>query len=163
MRKKSLLSIALGVMVMLAGVQNLYGQSSNVIDEHYKAINNHDIKTIASEYAGDAQAFSPNWEGAKVGPDGATDTFTRYFRSTPDLSYTVNNRISTGNSVVVEYTFTGTLSAPEAGTPDYMKGKKYTLQGCAVFILKDNKIAKETNYFDQVAFLRQVGFFDQNH
>ncbi|HVS91500.1 MAG TPA: ester cyclase [Mucilaginibacter sp.] len=71
--------------------------------------------------------------------------------------------ITSGNSVVVEYTFTGTLSAPEAGTPDYMKNKKYTLQGCAVFGLKDNKIVKETNYFDQVAFLRQVGFFDQTH
>jgi hypothetical protein len=41
-----------------------------------------------------------------------------------------------------------------------MRGKKYTLQGCAVFVLKDNKIVKETDYFDQVAFLRQAGFFD---
>ncbi|MBS1501536.1 MAG: ester cyclase [Bacteroidetes bacterium] len=155
--------LACGIFILLAGIQNAYGQTSNVIDEHYKAINNHDVKTIAAEYAADAQAFSPNWQGAKVGPDGATDTFSRYFKSTPDLSYTVNNTINSGNSVVVEYIFTGTLSAPEAGTPGYMKNKKYTLQGCAVFVLKDNKIIKETNYFDQVAFLRQVGFFDQNH
>jgi hypothetical protein len=63
----------------------------------------------------------------------------------------------------VEYTFGGTLSNPEAGTPEYMKDKKYMTQGCVIFVLKGNKIVKETNYFDQVAFLRQVGFFDQNH
>jgi steroid delta-isomerase-like uncharacterized protein len=154
--------ILLYSVILLAGFQTVRGQTSNVIDEHYKAINNHDVKTIATEYTADAQAFSPNWEGAKVGPDGATDTFTRYFKSTPDLSYTVTNSVIGGNSVTVEYTFTGTLSSPEAGTPDYMKGKKYTLQGCAIFVLKDNKIVKETNYFDQVAFLRQVGFFDQH-
>jgi hypothetical protein len=57
----------------------------------------------------------------------------------------------------------GTMSDPKGGEPDYMKGKKYTLKACAIFVLKDNKIVKETDYFDHVAFLRQVGFFDQNH
>lgn len=135
----------------------------NVIDEHYKAINAHDVKTIASEYATDAQLFSPNWEGAEKGIEGAKGVFTRYFKSTPDLAYTVINIINAGNTAIVEYKFSGTLSNPEAGTPDYMKGKKYTLLGCAIFVLKDNKIIKETDYFDQAAFLRHAGFFDQNH
>jgi len=42
-----------------------------------------------------------------------------------------------------------------------MKGKKYTLNYCAILTISKNKITKETDYFDQVAFLRQVGFFDQ--
>jgi ketosteroid isomerase-like protein len=42
-----------------------------------------------------------------------------------------------------------------------MKGKKYTINYCAIFTIKNGKIVKETDYFDQVAFLRQVGFFDQ--
>jgi steroid delta-isomerase-like uncharacterized protein len=144
-------------------IANCASAQSNIIEEHYKAINAHDVQSIASGYAADAQLFSPNWEGAEKGVEGATGVFTRYFKSTPDLAYTVSNTINANNTIIVEYTFSGTLNAPEAGTPDYMKGKKYTLQGCAVFILKDNKIVKETNYFDQVAFLRQVGFFDQNH
>ncbi|MGZ3776398.1 MAG: nuclear transport factor 2 family protein [Mucilaginibacter sp.] len=144
-------------------IANFASAQSTLIDEHYKAINNHDVTTIAAEYATDAQLFSPNWEGAEKGIEGAKGVFTRYFKSTPDLVYTVTNTINANNAIIVEYTFSGTLSAPEAGTPDYMKGKKYTLQGCAIFVLKDNKIVKETNYFDQVAFLRQVGFFDQNH
>ncbi|MFI5161528.1 MAG: nuclear transport factor 2 family protein [Sphingobacteriales bacterium] len=148
---------------MLAFTANFVLAQSTLIEDHYKAINAHDVKTIAAEYTTDAQLFSPNWEGAEKGIEGATGVFTRYFKSTPDLIYTVTNTINAGNTVTVEYAFTGTLSNPETGTPDYMKGKKYTLNGCAIFELKDNKIVKETNYFDQVAFLRQVGFFDQNH
>lgn len=136
---------------------------SSVIAGHFKAINNHDVKAVAATYAADAQVFSPNWEGAKTGQDSVANIYSRYFKSTPDLVYNVLNTINTGNIITVEYSFSGTLSNPEGGTPDYMKGKKYTLQGCAIFILKDNKIIKETNYFDQVSFLKQVGFFDQNH
>ncbi|MBS1531361.1 MAG: nuclear transport factor 2 family protein [Bacteroidetes bacterium] len=157
------MNLKLFFAAMLALTVNVALAQSNLIDEHYKAINAHDVKTIASEYAVDAQIFSPNWEGAKNGAEGATEVYSRYFKSTPNLVYTITNTINVGNTVVIEYTFSGTLSNPEAGTPDYMKGKKYTTQGCAVFVLKDNKIVKETDYFDQVAFLRQVGFFDQNH
>jgi steroid delta-isomerase-like uncharacterized protein len=146
-------------VMFLAMPVNFALAQSNLIEEHYKAINAHNVKTIASEYADDAQIFSPNWEGAEKGIDGATNVFTRYFKSTPDLAYTVTNTINANSSIVVEYSFSGTLSNPENGTPDYMKGKKYVLKGCAVF----DKIVKETDYFDQVAFLRQVGFFDQNH
>ena len=149
--------------ILLAGTANFAMAQSNLIEDHYKALNAHDVKAVASEYAAEAQIFSPNWDGSKNGGEGAAEVYSRYFKSTPDLAYTVTNTINAGNTVVVEYTFSGTLSNPEAGTPDYMKGKKYTTQGCAVFVLKDNKIVKETDYFDQVAFLRQVGFFDQNH
>jgi len=149
--------------ILLAGTASIAMAQSNLIEEHYKAINAHDIKAIASGYAADSQLISPNSEGAVNGIEGATNFFTRYFKSTPDLAYTVTNMITANNNVIIEYTFAGILSNPEAGTPGYMKGKKYTLKGCAIFEIKDNKIVKETNYFDQVAFLRQVGFFDQDH
>jgi steroid delta-isomerase-like uncharacterized protein len=161
MSKPFILSFTAG-MLLLFSIGKAMAQST-VIDEHFKAINNHDIKAVVATYTSDAQVFSPNWEGAKVGQDSVSNVFSRYFKSTPDLVYKMINTINAGNKITVEYSFSGTLSNPEGGTPDYMKGKKYTLQGCAIFILKGNKIVKETNYFDQVAFLKQVGFFDQNH
>jgi steroid delta-isomerase-like uncharacterized protein len=141
---------------------NVYCQSAAVINSHFDALIQHDVKAIASGYADTAKVFSPNWEGAKIGPAGLTETYNRYFASTPDLTYEVNHIINAGSEVIVQFTESGTLSNPEKGTPDYMKGKKYTLACCAVFSVKKNKIVGETDYFDQVAFLRQVGFFDQH-
>jgi len=155
-------------MILLSGTAFLlmaaqaHAQSSAVINAHFNALTKHDVKAIASGYADSAKVYSPNWEGAKIGPAGLTETYNRYFASTPDLAYKINHIINAGNEVIVQFTQSGTLSNPESGTPDYMKGKKYTLDCCAVFSVKDNKITSESDYFDQVAFLRQVGFFDQH-
>lgn len=137
-------------------------QTPAVITNHFDALTRHDVKAIAAGYADTAKILSPNWEGAKTGPSDIAQVYTRYFASTPDLSYKVTHITNAGNEIVAQYTVSGTLSAPEAGTPDYMKDKKYTLDYCAVFSIKNNLIAGERDYFDQVAFLRQVGFFDQH-
>jgi steroid delta-isomerase-like uncharacterized protein len=148
---------------LFAFAQNVCGQSSKLIDDHFKALTNHDIKAIASGYADDAEVYSPNWEGAKAGLAGVTEVYSRYFKSTPDLWYKVTRVIITGEAIVVEFTSGGTLSNPEGNTPAYMKDKKYTLNYCAVFTIKNGKIVREADYFDQVAFLKQVGFFDQRN
>lgn len=157
---KPLVAFCLFVSLVTAGY-SVCGQSSKLIDDHFKALSNHDVKAIAAGYADSAKVYSPNWEGAKTGPAGVTEVYTRYFASTPDLAYKVIDVINAGQNIVVEYTSGGTLSNPEGSTPAYMKDKKYTLNYCAVFTIKNGKIIKETDYFDQVAFLRQVGFFDQ--
>jgi len=138
-----------------------FSQTSKLIDDHFKALSQHDVKAIAAGYSDDAKIYSPNWEGEKAGQTGITEVYSRYFSSTPDLSYKVTNIIYGGDNVVAEYVSSGTLSNPEKNTPDYMKGKKYSLNYCAIFTIKNGKIVKESDYFDQVAFLRQVGFFDQ--
>ncbi len=138
-----------------------YSQATKLIDDHFAALAKHDVKAIAVGYADDAQVYSPNWEGVKTGPAGVTEVYTRYFLSTPDLSYKITHTIDAGENIIVEYTCGGTLSNPESGTPAYMKDKKYSINYCAIFTVKNGKIVRETDYFDQVAFLRQVGFFDQ--
>jgi steroid delta-isomerase-like uncharacterized protein len=152
---------SLFVLLLLAAA-NAYSQSSKLIDDHFKALIGHDVKAIAAGYDDSCKVYSPNWEGAKTGVAGITEVYSRYFSSTPDIVYKVMNIIYAGENIVAEYTSGGTLSNPEGATPDYMKGKKYMLNYCAVFTIKNNKIIKETDYFDQVAFLRQVGFFDQH-
>jgi steroid delta-isomerase-like uncharacterized protein len=162
MKFKTLSLMALALSPLLTINSKVYSQSANPIDAHFKALIGHDVPAIAAGYADDAEIYSPNWEGAKKGGEGVTEVYSRYFKSTPDMAYKVTRVISAGNDVVVEYTSTGTLSDPENGTPAYMKDKKYTVNYCAVFTLKNGKIIREADYFDQVAFLRQVGFFDQH-
>src|SRR5258708_2672301 len=103
-----------------------YCQTPVVITEHFNALSKHDVKAIGAGYADSAKVYSPNWEGAKTGPPGLTEVYTRYFTSTPDLNYSVTHIVNAGENVVVEYTSSGTLSNPEGNTPAYMKDKKYT-------------------------------------
>ena len=150
------------VIFLVLSVQLTKAQTTDLISEHFKLLNSHDINGLAREYAIDAMIYSPNWEGPKIGPPGITEVYSRYYKTTPDLAYAVRNIIKSGDNIIVQYSWGGTMSKPENGEPAYMEGKKYTLECCAIFVIKNNKIIKETNYFDQVAYLRQVGFFDKH-
>lgn len=152
---------ALLFITFLTGIAIAKAQTPKVILDHFDALMAHNVKKVVSGYADYAKMFSPNWEGAKTGSDGINEVYSRYFASTPDMKFVVTKVIVADENVVAEYHVSGTLSNPEKGTPEYMRGKKYELDYCAVFTVFKEKITKETDYFDQLAFLRQVGFFDQ--
>jgi len=50
--------------ILLGGYVNAFGQSSKLIDDHFKALASHNVKAIAMGYADSAKVYSPNWEGA---------------------------------------------------------------------------------------------------
>ncbi len=166
--KKLKTKICIRLIVCCVAVFNLYSANSQSVKES-KAIaikwidlvNKHDSIGLTDLYSNDAQISSPNWEGTKIGQAEVRGVYSRYFTSTPDLQHTINNIISTDTAVIIEYNFFGTLSNPEHNTPDYMRGKKYSLSACTVMSIRKGKITRQGSYFDQVAFLRQVGFFEQ--
>lgn len=160
--KLKLKPFAISITVILLFIISISAFSQQkVIEEHFKSLNKHDVAAITSGYSPDAQMYSANWEGVKTGSADINEVYKRYFQSSPDLVYKITHVINANDNVVVEYTTSGTLSNPEAQTPSYMKDKKYVLNYCAIYSIKNDKIIKETDYFDQVAFLRQVGFFEQ--
>ena len=164
MKKILAFYLILGLVGMYNPLQAQSGQENmrKLANAWMDALNRHDTDAIAKMYAADAQMESPNWEGVKTGPASARDTYRRYFTSTPDLQHTLTHLIVTDSNIVIEYISTGSLLNPEKNTPEYMRGKKYTLQNCTRLDVRNGKIEKQINYFDQVAFLRQVGFFDQH-
>jgi steroid delta-isomerase-like uncharacterized protein len=127
------------------------------------AMNQHDLEGIGKFYADSARIQSTGFEPTEIGPSGIQGVYKRYFTSTPDLRFEISRITTTEGAAVIEYTSAGTLqqSPLEDVIPAYMVGKKYTLQNCTRIDIKDGKIVSEMTYFDQVAFLRQMGFFDQ--
>lgn len=124
-------------------------------------LNRHDTLALAALYDDSARLRSPNWEGVRTGPAAVREVYRRYFTGTPDLEHQLTHLVCTDSSIVIEYLSRGTFLHPEEGTPAYMKGKRYELQNCTRLDLSKGKIIRQVNYFDQVSFLRQMGFFDQ--
>jgi steroid delta-isomerase-like uncharacterized protein len=148
--------------------KNVYSQSKSSTDENRKmamlwiqTINRHDTAALSRFYDNQVQLESPNWEGTKTGKAELTEIYRRYFSSTPDLRYDLSNVIATDSALVIEYRSYGTLLNPEQNAPAYMKGKAYSLQNCTRMDIRNGKIIKQSSYFDQVAFLRQMGFFER--
>jgi steroid delta-isomerase-like uncharacterized protein len=144
---------------------SLIAQSTNtkLATAWIDALNRHDLDALSMFYTDSIQLESPNWDGTKIGKAEAKELYRRYFSSTPDIKYELTHIIETPAAIVVEYISSGTFKNPENGSPEYMRDKKYTLKNCTRIDLEAGKMSREVSYFDQVAFLRQVGFFDQTH
>ena len=158
------------ILIFAFSVNNTFGQAdikSKIADNRkialawIETLNKHDTITLTSFYDDKVQVESPNWEGIKTGKEVVRNTYSRYFASTPDLEHELQNIIATDSAIVIEYRSFGTLSHPEQNTPDYMRGKKYTLQNCTRMDIRNGKITRQATYFDQVAFLKQMGFFER--
>lgn len=134
----------------------------DTVDRYFKALNKHDTVQIANFFADTAKLESPNWDGSKKGPAGAKEVYGRYFASTPDLKFTITQLTIGPSTAVVEYTTEGTLQKAEAGTPAYMLGKKYVLKNITRLNVEGGKIIDSESYFDQVSFLKQMGFFEKH-
>jgi len=126
-----------------------------------ETLNRHDTDALILFYDEHVQLESPNWEGVKTGNKEAKEIYSRYFTSTPDLINELVHLVATDSVIVIEYHSSGTLQKNEANVPEYMRGKKYSLNNCTRMDIRNGKIVYQVNYFDQVSFLRQMGFFDK--
>ncbi len=164
---KNIKKLFIGITVIFLFIAHpSFAQKENDINRKFAEtwisnLNSHDTVAIANMYADDAYIESPNWEEVKRGPSAIREIYKRYFISSPDLKFTIINIITNDTAIVIEYYSSGTMQNLEGNAPEYMRGKKYTLKNCARMNMKNGKITEQRYYFDQVSFLKQVGFFDQ--
>jgi ketosteroid isomerase-like protein len=114
-------------------------QSKQLIDEHFRYLNDHDLKSLVAQYADKAKITTSDWDGESYGPQGADQIFHQLFYVSPDAKYLVGNVINIDSTVVVEYDVVGLKE--KAGSPI-----RYDLHNCSIFRIKDNKIAAEATY-----------------
>lgn len=117
---------------------------------------------LVKDYDPSVQVTSSAWAGIHNGTREMMFDYARYFQETPDLKYDIEHVYFSADSIVtVEYTTSGTVTNTGKDTPLAMIGKKYILNNCTIFTIRDNRVVKEATYFDQFAFLKQMGLFDQ--
>jgi steroid delta-isomerase-like uncharacterized protein len=138
------------------------GDLKEMVQNHFNALNRHDVKALVAGYDKKVEITSSAAEGISRGSESVQKAYEGYFQSSPDLKYDVAAVHYSNNGVVtVEYTASGTMKSITSGMPAYMLGKRYIINYCAIFTVQNGKIIKESTYFDQVSFLKQMGFFDQ--
>jgi steroid delta-isomerase-like uncharacterized protein len=162
--KKSLLLTSFVCLAMSACKDSYPRISMEIVRERFEAFNKHDLKDLNLYYTDSATLETSSLESRQNGLAAVREAYVRYFKSSPDLKYEITHIGCSGDTAVfVEFLSTGTILSREAGVPEYMLGKKYVLKNCSVFKMKDHKITAERSYFDQVAFLKQMGFFEQSN
>jgi ketosteroid isomerase-like protein len=114
-------------------------RSRQLVDEHFRYLNDHDLKSIVAQYADKARITTTGFDGESFGPRGADQVFHQLFYISPDAKYLVDKVINTDSTIVVEYDVVGLRD--KAGNPI-----RYDQRSCSIFRIKDNKIASESTY-----------------
>lgn len=121
-------------------------QSALLIQEHFRYLNDHDLKSLVSQYGPKANITSSDWKGTANGPTGADEIFHLEFYVSPDAKYLVDKTINTDSTVVVEYDVIG-LKDKDNGNV------RYDVRKASIFRIDDkNQISSEATYVNKMAY-----------
>jgi steroid delta-isomerase-like uncharacterized protein len=94
--------------------------------------------------------------GVKRGPAEYRGFFEELFRAVPDSQFIVTRVTANAEVATVEWRFEGTFSGgPFQGIE--ATGRRLEIRGCDCLEIEDDKILKNTAYYDGMQFARSVG------
>ena len=135
-------------------------QARKSIDAFNKGNLDEWMKTVAD----DAELVTP-MAGTIKGRNAIKGYFVQMRETFPDAHLDVHKMIAEGNTVVVEYTFTGTHKGPmRTATGETIPATNKTLTGPALDIAvigDDGKLKSLRQYFDTARGLQQLGLMPQ--
>jgi predicted ester cyclase len=129
-------------------------------DKHYEGVTSGDLDKAASMMADDVENILP---GAPPGAANGLEAFRAFAKpfasGFPDSAMENMTTIEAGDTIITEGLFTGTntgpLETPMGTLP--ATGKKISLPFADIFVARDHKFVKHHLYFDQAAFMAQLG------
>lgn len=89
------------------------------------------------------------------GHEGARPFIEMYIKAFPDLRFSIDQMIASGDYVISRYTATGTHKGDLAGIPP--TGRHAETHGCVVAEIKNGRILRQWLYWDSAHLLRQLG------
>lgn len=130
----------------------------DVADRWMRAFNAHDEEGTRALTAPDARLTAPP-DITLEGEPAVTGYGMAWLNAFPDARITVTHQTSGGSTVVQEFTFEGTHSAPFTGPTGEIPATNQRLvgRGAQAVDVRDGRISDVRLYFDQIQVLTQLG------
>lgn len=135
------------------------GQAREAMDRLTEAMTaSRDVAAIADCFAEDAVATTP--DGQLRGRDAIAAYMGDFTVALPDSGFDYEHEYEAGDTAVDEGWFHGTNTGPlklPGGQTLPPTGKPVRIHGCDIATVKDGRIIDYRLYFDELAFLDQLG------
>jgi len=140
------------VVILMGSVEDNIKAAKTFVD----AMNKHDADLLGSVCNEDAVATELAFPDEHfTGRKNIVEGYRELFEAFPDCDTKILSTIADENGVVFEVTWVGTNTADFRGTP--ATNKKITLPISYVFHMKDGKINKIREYYDELTYEQQSG------
>ena len=156
--KKSIQLFALALTLLFFSCDSNEKHVQNNIDMYSKTwdeiINQGNLEAINDSNfdAGITAIMSPE---NIVGIDAFKDYYSNFVNGFSNKEFTIVDIFGQGDKLVKHWRFKGTNTGEFFGMP--ATGKNIDIEGTTLVEMKDGKIAKEQDFFDNMVFLQQLG------
>lgn len=133
-------------------------EARRVFDRVTEAVVSKDLETLATLYAPDAVAITP--EGEIRGRAQIVGYFKQFMDACPDLRWESLHAHESGNTAVDEGFVVGTHTGPLAmptGETIPPTGRQLRLRECDIATVDDGVVTSHRFYYDQMEVLGQLG------
>lgn len=138
------------------------GQGRDAVQRFYDAFGRGDLDAAEEAFTSDSTHIEPL--GGTMDLASWREYGQTFKDGLPDAHMEVENILEVGDQVAVEARFVGThtqpLMTPQGEVPP--SGKSIDLSFCEFVQIRDGKIAEHRVYYDQVAFMTQLGLMPES-
>lgn len=131
-------------------------QSTQLIRDYYQAFNNGDMEAFLGLLS-DEVAHDINQGGRETGKAAFADFMARmnrhYREQLTDIQILVSED---GSRAAAEFVVLGEYLSTDQGLPE-ARGQRYRLPAGAFFEIRDNRVARISNYYNLNDWIAQVG------
>lgn len=163
---RSVLTTAVGGLLVIIGCATPGGPSAaadtsmmQAFQEYKAAWNNHDVQALVAFYGNRGTLSNPGT--GKMPPQATAQWLKGFFTAIPDFKVRVVSANPISNRMLAEqWVISGTWKNPFPGGPLKGKqptGKSFTVPGATFLTWQGDQIVSDTQYYDQMAFLTQIG------
>ena len=169
MKKIILLSITTFLLVGCKEELNKECESlAKVSEQTDKNINNYKMAWNAFFETRDSNAINTDSfdeqvtvvtaEGNITGIEAFRDYYNNYLTGLSDAKFNVVDILGQGDKILKHWNFKGTHDGELFGIP--ATNKKVDISGATMVLMKDGKVIKEQDFFDNYSFLTQLGLLE---
>jgi steroid delta-isomerase-like uncharacterized protein len=136
----------------------------SLVEKHYENVATANLEAEAEIFSPDVVTVEPA-AGTLQGLAAFTAYEQGFHHAFPDGRLTLTSAVASGNTIAAEGTFTGTHTGPLIGPAGEIPPTHRTLElpFADFFEVEGGRITHHRIYYDQVAFLRQLGLLPHPH
>jgi steroid delta-isomerase-like uncharacterized protein len=138
------------------------GQARDVVEQWWSLFETDRLADTAAICQPDVDVLLPGGN-RQHGPGEVVAALRPFREAFPDIRHQILDVVESGNKIAVELTVTGihtgTFRTPQGDVPP--TGRTIVWEAVDIVTLRDGKIASWHTYFDQLAFLAQLGLLPE--
>ena len=130
-------------------------EMNRVFDNWAAAWASHDAEKVVGLFTDDCMFEDVTFELSVRGKEQLRGLVSAVFAAMPDVIFEVTGGVAGGDRAAVEWVMSGIHKGDLPGMP--ATGKRFSVRGTTILELQGGKISRESDYWDAVTLMKQVG------